>query len=272
MCTLAACDVWYTIGSPNSHRWLDVVARLLRKPRVTHWVGSDIAALRENVALKADLERRNIVHLAEVEWTAGQLRALGFAPRIAPLPPRHLSSHAKPLPQTFTIMLYVPRTRAAFYGVRAFERLMAALQPEPVRYIVVGGGEIDAPAGVEVENLGWRHNLDDIYERSTVLIRYTPRDGLSLMVLEALAFGRHVLWTQDFPFTRTVHSYGEMEAQIRTLLAAHLRGELQPQSDAAKVVARRYDPKACTMTIARAWADASKGPVPPDPHLAAEAS
>ena len=272
MCTLATCDVWYSIGSPIADRWLNLTARLFRKPRVIHWVGSDIAALADNLSHKPALDRRNNIHLVEVQWTAEQLRALGLEPRIAPLPPRHSNWQAKPLPSVFTIMLYVPRTRAAFYGARAFERLMLALRGEPVRYIVVGGGQLDGPPGVEVENLGWRDNLEDAYERTSVLIRYTPRDGLSLMVLEALAFSRHVLWTQDFPFTNQVQTYHEMEEAIRKLLLAHQRGELTPQVEAAAAVQRRYAPQSCTVAIARAWSDAAGPGSGHGSELAAEAS
>ncbi len=141
-------------------------------------------------------------------------------------------------------MLYVPRTRADFYGRQSFKLLMRRLADKSIRYVVVGGGDIDAPAGISVENLGWRDNLHSVYENATVLIRNTPRDGLSLMVLEALSYGRYVLWTQDFPHTREIHSYSDMEREIRALYAEHERGILQPQAAAAEMIAARYGARA----------------------------
>lgn len=255
---LALCDVWYSIGSPITDRWVHLAARLLRKPRVIHWVGSDIAGLCDQPALRPLLSGPNVMHLAEVEWTAAQLRSLGFDPRIAPLPPRHATGSAQPLPEQFTIMLYVPRTRSDFYGRRSFEQLMQRLQDKPIRYVIVGGGTLTAPPGVEVENLGWRDNLNDVYSRVSALIRYTPRDGLSLMVLEALSFGRHVLWTQEFAFTHQIHSYHDMEREIRNLYAAHERGELLPQTAGSEMVRTRYAADVCTVAIARAWSDAAQ--------------
>jgi len=268
--TLASCDVWYTIGSPITDRWLQLASRLLRKPHVIHWVGSDIATLCDHPEILQAVQARNAMHLAEVDWTASQLRVLGFEPHIAPLPPRHSNAAATPLPDRFTIMLYVPRTRATFYGQHSFEHLMNALRREPVRYVIVGGGELNVPPGVEAENLGWRDNLESVYERVTVLIRYTPRDGLSLMVLEALSFGRHVLWTQSFPFTTQIHSYADMEREIRSLILAHERGELTLQSAASKSVQRQYAPRACTLAIAQAWSEAANPGM--NPELAAEPS
>jgi hypothetical protein len=257
---LASCDVWYTIGSPIIDRWLHLASRIMRKPHVIHWVGSDIARLCESPQTLKMIRDRGALHLAEVEWTAQQLRDIGFEPQIVPLPPRHSNVVIRPLPDRFTVMLYVPRTRAGFYGMRAFERLMDDLRGEPVRYVVVGGGDIEAPADVEVENLGWRDNLQDVYERVSVLVRYTPRDGLSLMVLEALWFGRHVLWTQDFPFTGHITSYADMLSEVRKLLERHKRGELKPQIEAAHSVQQQYSPKRCTLAIARAWSEAAHKP------------
>lgn len=254
--TLLSCDVWYSIGSPVTDRWVHLVARLLRKPRVIHWVGSDIASLSEHPQLRALLSSSNVIHLAEVSWSAEQLRSFGFRPRIAPLPPRHHEAQTVPLPERFTIMLYVPRTRSEFYGRRAFERLMQRLHGESVRYVIVGGGSLDVPAGTDVVNLGWRDNLYDVYKDVTLLIRYTPHDGLSLMVLEALSFGRQVLWTQPFPFVRTIASYSDMEREVRALLAQHERGELSPQRAASTLVQEQFSPDACTRAIAQAWNDA----------------
>lgn len=268
--SLIRSDVWYSIGSPITDRWLHLVARLLRKPRVIHWVGSDIAGLCDQPQLRQLLTGPHVMHLAEVEWTAAQLRSLGFHPRIAPLPPRQANGTCRPLPERFTIMLYVPRTRSEFYGRRSFEQLMHRLRGKPIRYVIVGGGSLDAPEDVEVSNLGWRDRLGDVYEEVTALIRYTPRDGLSLMVLEALSFGRHVLWTQDFPFTRPIHSYHDMEREIMALYEAHERGKLEPQAAGSELVHRNYSPDTCTLAISKAWHDAATART--SPGLAVETS
>lgn len=256
--SLAISDVWYSIGSPITDRWVHLAARILKKPRVIHWVGSDIAGLADSPALRPLVSGPNVMHLAEVEWTAEQLRSMGFEPHIAPLPPRHSDGFCAELPPEFTLMLYVPRTRSDFYGRRSFEQLMLRLQALPIRYVIVGGGSIEAPPGVKVENLGWRDNLHDVYTQISALIRYTPRDGLSLMVLEALSFGRHVLWTQRFPFTRQIQNYTDMEREVRVLYDMHARGELHAQAEASDLVRRRYSADACTLTIADAWSKAAE--------------
>lgn len=265
--TMATCDVWYSIGSAASDRLLHRLAGMLGKPRVIHWVGSDIARLAVDPDLRTLLTAPNVRHLAEVNWTAAQLKALGFDADIAPLPPRTHSNVVPPLPQTFTVLLYVPRTRGDFYGQPAFERLMKRLSDKPIKYVIVGGGSIDVPPGVEAENLGWRNTLTDLYENVSMLIRYTPRDGLSLMVLEALSFGRHVLWTQPLPFVRRIATYEDMERQIRVLLEQHEQGELHPQAQAAQFVRNEYLPEKCITAIARSWDQAAEGMLPSAPAV-----
>lgn len=261
MSVLAGSDLWYSIGSPMTDQWLHLVARLLRKPRVVHWAGSDIGTLEQSPRLRRALDIPRISHLAEVDWTAEQLREQGLEARIVPLPPRHLEAGVNriaPLPATFTILLYVPRTRADLYGRESFVALMRRLRGRNVAFLAVGGGSIDAPAGVQFENLGWRDNLRDVYERSTLLIRNTPRDGLSLMVLEALSYGRHVLWTYQFPFVRQISGSDSIQREVLDLLDAHERGTLTPCFDAAQAIHEAYAPETCTRNIVHAWEEAAR--------------
>jgi hypothetical protein len=253
--TLMQCDIWYSIGDAAPDRWLQLAARLLRKPRVMHWVGSDIMRLYEQPKLRASLANEAVLHLAEVEWTAAELASAGLRARIAPLPPRPYSQPALALPGQFTLLLYVPAVRSDFYGRVEFQRLMHRLRDKPIRYIIVGGGKIKIPAGVHAENLGWQHDLSDVYKRTSALIRFTPRDGLSLMVLEALSFGRHVLWTQEFGFSTTIRTYEDMEREVLSLFESHEAGTLVAQDTAAAIIRERYSPEECMRAIMRAWED-----------------
>jgi glycosyltransferase involved in cell wall biosynthesis len=240
---LLRSEVWYSIGSPFTDRWVHLCARLLRKPHVIHWVGSDIEVCKNTASLRKHLNAREIKHLTEIGWTAQELRELGMESEIAPLPLRHGASGVKPLPQRFTILLYLPRLRPDFYGRREYETLLEEFAHEELRVLVVGGGELHAPAGVQVEHLGWRDDLAEIYERSTLMIRLTPRDGLSLMVLEALSFGRYVMWSKPFPYTTHLRTLDDMRNGLRALLARHREGTLHAQYAAAEMIARQYSPE-----------------------------
>jgi glycosyltransferase involved in cell wall biosynthesis len=260
---LATADVWYSIGSPLSDRSFRLVARLLQKPLVLHWVGSDIRLLNDSAI--ARYCRKSWVHnVAEVDWTLEELRSFGIKASLAPLPPRLVPPDVPmPMPDRFTVLLYVPTSRGEFYGRREYERLFRAFAGKPVRFLIVGRGECLAPQGADVISLGWCTDLRSVYEQTSVLLRYTKHDGLSLMTLEALSCGRQVLWTQDFPFTKRVRSYADCEREINTLLDEHLQGGLKPQAEAARFVRETYDIQSCIARIADVWEKAARphGPV-----------
>lgn len=252
MLTVARSELLYSIGSP-SDRWIDLCARMLRKPRVVHWVGSDIEYLRHQPALRKRLVSRRIKHLAEVDWTARELRDLGLRSQIAPLPLRHHTGAVKPLPQRFTVLLYLPKSRPDFYGRKELETMLHEVAGDDVRVLVVGGGTLSVPTGTEVVNLGWRDDLRDVYESSTVLIRFTPRDGLALMVLEALSYGRYVMWSKPFPYAIQIQNAGDMVAALSSLLSRHRAGTLQAQYAAAGMIQQRYSAERAADGILRAW-------------------
>lgn len=254
MLTMIGADVWYSIGAPISDRWLHLFSRILRKPRVIHWVGSDITSLYTNPHLRWLSTRPNVRNLAEVDWTIEELRKLGIEATLAPLPPRLPAvSEPTPLPKRFTVLLYLPKTRGEFYGRREYERLIRAFAKRGVRFLIVGGGECYAPPEADVVQLGWRVDLDEIYRDSSVLVRFTKHDGLSIMVLEALTHGRHVLWSQDFPFATQVRTYDEIAEEIELLLTLHERGELHVRLDAARYVTETYGTKRCIARLTETW-------------------
>jgi hypothetical protein len=250
---LLRSDVWYSIGSPVTDRWVDLCARLTRKPRVIHWVGSDIEYIRNATSLRNQLHSMAIKHLTEVSWTAEELRGLGLQSDIVPLPIRHRSSTVKALPQRFTIMLYLPKSRPEFYGKRKYEAMLREFAAEKLRVFVVGGGDLQAPEGTEVINLGWRDDLRSIYEQVTVLIRLTPRDGLSLMVLEALSFGRYVMWSKPFAHCIQVRTREELFSGLHSLLERHQAGDLYAQYAAAEMIERQYSAERAVTGILQAW-------------------
>jgi hypothetical protein len=251
---LARADVLYSIGQPVLGRNVRALTKMLRKPRVVHWVGSDIRLLESQPQLRRDLNGARIAHITEIEWEVEELRSLGIDAAIAPLPPRLSNGPVlPPLPEVFTILAYLPRQRTAFYGGGQVELLMRDFLGKPVRFIIVGGGMVDAPPGAFVENLGWTHALADVYARSTVLCRFTSNDGLALMVLEALAMGRHVVWTKNFPFVHNVASYEDVKRTITELLEKHTSGLLGLQWEASQYIRNGYAPGRCIEGLARHW-------------------
>ncbi|MBV8636786.1 MAG: glycosyltransferase [Candidatus Eremiobacteraeota bacterium] len=261
---LMRADAWYCIGSPIPDRWLHLVAQLTGKRRVIHWVGSDIELLKSQPAIRRLCAKDTVRHLAEADWMVDELAAYGVRASVAPLPPQvRIPDYIPPLPDRFTLLLYVPRSRADFYGRREYERLFRRFSGRPIKFIVVGGGSVFVPPGADVEIAGWKSDLCDVYERTSALLRFTRHDGLSLMALEALAYGRHLIWSRNFPFGACARTYDDCEHAVEDLLERHERGELRPQFQAAEYVRDTYDVRRCVERIATFWQPSSSGDMHP---------
>lgn len=256
---LCTTDVWYSIGTPIESRWMHYTAQLLRIPRVMHWVGSDIESARADRKLRNAVASAKATHLAEIDWTARELAELGLHCEIAPLPTRHQGGGVKALPGRFTILFYLPKSRPEFYGREEYEQLLRDLAPEAPRVFVVGGGTLSAPPSVELITCGWRSDLREIYDESTVLIRRTPHDGLALMVVEALSFGRHVIWSKPFPYVTQASEYAQLLPAVRDLIDRHNQGALHAQYVAAEMVRERYAAERCVRDILAVFDEAREG-------------
>lgn len=250
---LAVSDAWYDIGNAAQNRWLELIARTFHKPRVIHWVGTDIALAQKDQRILKSFASGRIEHLAEVDWTIQELESIKIPACEAPLPPSIRITALEPLPARFTILCYAPAARTEFYGKAMYERLVRHFAHEAIRFLVVGGGQLDVPQGADVVDLGWVASLKSIYPEITVFVRLTPRDGLSLMVLEALAFGRFVVWGKPFPFVTPVFSYEALECRVGELFERHKAGTLAVQGDASAFICDRYAGARCMQDIVRAW-------------------
>ena len=246
---LLRSSAWYSIGQSSGPAALEIAAYATGKRRIVHWLANDVTELGANRTLTRRLRSPRFVHLAQDEEVARHLNQFGLHATIVPVPAIPRVEAIRPLPARFTLLLYLPANRPEFYGRHQYERLMRGLAGEPVRYIIVGGGRIDVPHGVDAEQIGWRHDLGAIYERSSVLVRFTQSDSFSVMVVEALLHGRHVLWSNRFPFVTPLRNFHDLEGGVRSLLALHEQGALAPRRDAAAAMSQVYSPEACLKSV-----------------------
>jgi hypothetical protein len=224
---IAAAELVYLIGG-QLRRWSrpDCLLRIVRRPVVMHWTGSDVGFAR-TAADDDQLSQRLLgvpQHWAEVPWIADELRPLGITAEVVPLTSTRMPARVAPLPDRFTVLSYLPHKRPDFYGQRDVMELAGALPDVP--FLIAGndGTGMNAPANVEF--LGWQTAMEPVYQRATVLLRQPEHDGLSFMVLEALAAGRYVIWNHPIGGAIEAQTPAESLACLQRLLALHRRGAL----------------------------------------------
>ncbi|HUZ49179.1 MAG TPA: hypothetical protein VMW12_05480 [Candidatus Dormibacteraeota bacterium] len=252
---LARAHVWYTIGPPpNKSRLVSIVGRILRKRQIFHWVGTDIVHLRSSPNLQRKYSSRAYTHLAENDGSAAELRDMGLHVHVAPLPVATLPTRVAPMPATFTLLMYVPPSRSEHYGEMEYLRLIADLKQPDIRFCFVGGTlPIAAASDSRVFNYGTVANMQPIYDATTVLLRLTRSDGLSFMVLEALAAGRYVCWSKPLEECEYVTDYEDLKKSVLRLYTLHNLGRLPARQDSARRIGERYSAEAALAAIEAFW-------------------
>lgn len=224
-----------------SRPWL--AKTVLNKRMVQHWVGSDVLYARE-VAKQGQVSsalRDQCVHWAIAPWIAEEAAEFNVRAKLVPFPQLYLPEKVLPLPAEFAVLVYLSPVKPEIYGASETVRLARELPSVP--FLVVGmDGLPDAPPNMRF--LGWVQDMLPIYAQSSVLVRFSQHDGMPRMVLEALACGRHVVWSYYLPTVHAVRSYDELRAQVEELYAQHRRGKLASNEEGARYAWQEFSPQA----------------------------
>lgn len=250
--TLFRVDAIYLIGGDLRSNRFFAAAFLLRKKIIMHWVGSDILEMKEwlNKGHRfSPILLRHSTHWAEVDWTAQELQELGIKAQVVPLTPASFPAEVKELPAKFVVLCYLPPERELFYG--GTEMIQLAKQfPEIVFLAVAASPTVSHPDWPEnIISVGWVDDMEELYPEITVLVRFTEHDGLSFMVLEALANGRYVIWSYPFEGVRKAMDYAQLMGAICELYQDFKAGKLPLNQPGRSFVSENYRPQAVWQRI-----------------------
>jgi hypothetical protein len=253
---LRQCDLVYLWGGRISMGKFLWAARFLRKEKVImFWSGSDVLFAREQYATRRpEPWIADKVHWAASAALATEVRALGLnceyvqASFVAPI------SRPKPLPKSFSVLLYVPSLeRAALYGLDS--ALEVARELPSVHFKIVGlkkGDTFHAPSNVAIHR--WVNDINPILEESTVLWRPVRHDaGTSFMVLEALAHGRHVLYTYPHPGCICSTTVAIARSEIEKFRQLHDSGRLELNRLGMEYVAQHCSRESVRSELLKRW-------------------
>ncbi len=191
----------------NKLRRLFLIRFLLRKQVIVHFIGTDA------------LNFLNHNHIKKPSWILSLLlcnKVFGISKNIV----QELSPYLKikyipicfdklkyPLisyPKEFSALIYLPPTNPDFYGFQIIKKIIK--KNDDINFIILGNNDkrLSIFKNVMFKKIDYNMNMNKIYDQATVLIRLTKHDGLSNMVLESLARGKHVIWTQPFKYCHHV--------------------------------------------------------------------
>jgi hypothetical protein len=119
----------------------------------------------------------------------------------------------------------------------------------------------------------WVNDLTPFIERATVIWRPVRHDaGISFMVLDALAHGRHVLYS--YPFIACSHSTDAWAAilELERLLDLHNSNSLPLNQAGIQAIAHEFNPGKVRATLLSKWAEIISSPTAPATNHALQRS
>jgi len=242
--------------------WGRIRSALPAATGVYYWLGTDLLRATQDASagrlrspFRASLADR---HLAVAPWHLEELEGLGIEAAYLPLPYELRTDSPSPMPSRFAVLSYLPANRFAYYGGTEVFTLARQFSGVPFRILGADHPPEDAPPNVEYP--GRLPSTDAVFKASSVLLRLTYHDGIGGTVLEALAHGRHVIYTFPLPYTNIVKP-GDTDAAagfLRRLLDQDQTGVLGTNEEGRRYVLATFD----ETRLSRALAEALLAAVP----------
>ena len=252
---LRTCDLVFNWGGRTDMGPFLWGARALgAKKIVTFWCGSDVLrAQRPLLKRPPDPWIGRQIHWAASASLANEVQSLGLSCEHVQCSFVDTVEQPKPLPKEFSVLVFLPRPDLAdLYG---WDRVVeVARELSHVRFTLVGlrEGTLETPPNIEIHR--WVQDLAPMYQRSTVLWRPVRHDaGIAFMVLEALAHGRHVLYSSPIPGAIQVKDARDARQQLELLHALHKTGALPLNEAGREAVARVYRREVVRGELRRRW-------------------
>lgn len=262
---LQRCDLAFSwTGRITMGKFLSM-SRLLRKKKVVlFWCGSDVLFAQDQFAQRKSVEPwiAEKIHWAGAPWLAEEVRAMGLKCEYVPITWVQPVAQLGPLPRKFSVLCYTPNTdRLELYGI---DQVLEVARTLPrVAFNLVGllpGQKLRVPDNVQLHE--WTADMTQFYHNATVLWRPTRHDGMSFMALEALAHGRHVIWS--YPSTGVIQSTEASTArmELQRLLGLHHDGRLAVNQAGSAFVAKNFSPDVIRNGMLAGWRKIVESPLP----------
>ena len=262
---LHRCDLAFSwTGRITMGKFLSMSRLLGKKKVVLLWCGSDVLFAQNQFA-----ERRNVepwiaekVHWAGAPWLAEEVRAMGLPCEYVPITWVRSVAQPTPLSEKFSVLCYAPTTdRFELYGIDQVLEVARAMPT--IEFTLVGllpGQKMRVPDNVHLHE--WTADLTRFYQNATVLWRPTRHDGMSFMALEALAHGRHVIWSYPSPGVVQSNEANTARIELQRLLDLHRDGRLALNQAGADFVEKNFSPDVIRNGMLAGWRKVIESPWP----------
>ena len=228
----------YSVSASISEGGALQMAMRFRKKIVQHFIGSDVLTAVED--FKNSRVNNELVEaskfLCEVDWIKSELADISIEAGVASIAIYDKEIKPKEF-EKFTVLTYMSQGKEKFYGMEDYIKLAKAFKDVEFRIAgITSYGEV-LPENIKL--LGWV-NMDDEFQANTCYIRNAKHDGLAFSILEALGYGRIVLYNYNFPHAYYFESSDELIRKVSELKEDFESGKLGVNYEAIEYIKTQY--------------------------------
>jgi len=252
---LRRCDLAYCWGGRLSlGKYLSVAKLFGKKKVIMFWCGSDtLIARKEYDAGRVDAWVADRIHWAGSPWLADEIRTMGLTCKYVPSTWVEPPDSVSPMPKKFSVLAHLPSaSRVELYGIDHLFEVARRLPHIDFRVVGILPGEtLSAPSNVTV--YGRFPSMFPFFRETSVFWRPARHDGLAFVSLEALAHGRHVLWSYPFPGCSLAPDAVSGYQEIQRLHDLHCRSQLQVNQFGIDYISENFRPSVIRDGILARW-------------------
>ncbi|MDE6624936.1 MAG: hypothetical protein K2K56_01055 [Lachnospiraceae bacterium] len=213
----------YIVYAVSNYSIMMLLARMLNKKVILHWIGSDVYNYTHNTRsiFSSKPYTGNVSHIAGSPLLQEELAAAGVQADVIPIIPFGMKLELMKVPERHAALVYLPKGKEEFYRGDIVREL--AIRNSDINFHVVAN---DGYAPLDLPNVIFHGNLDsekmnELYSQISILVRLPEHDGLSMMVIEALAKGKQVLYRYEHPYVYTPDSLemDDIDAKFKEIIS-----------------------------------------------------
>lgn len=195
----------------RSRNWMRI-AHALEKKCVLYWIGTDVMNLADGTLDPAGLNKADL-HVALGEENLKELSAVGVDAALSPLV-SYLPTRCAEMPDHHSVLLSIPDTRKSFYGYSDLMRLVDSYPDVEFRVVRSNQPECYKKPNIVFEGMLDRDQMDAVFDRISIHIRWPIHDSMSVMLMEAALKGKYIISRNSFPVGTVV---GDFEGLCKAL-------------------------------------------------------
>lgn len=200
----------------RSKNWIRI-ARALGKKCVLYWLGTDVKNLTDGTWPPKGLDEADM-HLANSEGLMDELSAFAIDSKLL-VTPNWLPTRLAEMPEYHEVLLSIPDNRREFYGYSDLMRLADDFPDVPFHVVRTERPEYYQKSNIIFEGMLDREQMDNLFNRISIVVRWPIHDGTSLILMESALKGKYIITRNPFPVGVMKNSYEGLVEALREILS-----------------------------------------------------